>query len=178
MPFLVHIEQLQIVTPSRSAVTRKRTRPQWHPPSKVVVIGAYRRDCHLAGEGNEHVAGTRKDPTRGLFRPSHLAFLCQSHAVGRPSFPQCWSCPCLDYRGRVRSYGSSSPFANNPNCDGSRAGSARPRCLNACEVISRPRGVRCRSPFWIRNGSMISSIASRGSDRAAASVSTPTGPPA
>ena len=33
---------------------------------------------------------------------------------------------------------------NNPNCDGSRMGSARPRCLNACEVNSRPRGVRCR----------------------------------
>src|SRR6185437_13534873 len=32
MPFLVQIEQLQIVTLSRSAVTRKRTRPQWHPP--------------------------------------------------------------------------------------------------------------------------------------------------
>src|SRR4051812_42602034 len=28
MPFLVQIEQLQMVTPSRSAVTRKRTRPQ------------------------------------------------------------------------------------------------------------------------------------------------------
>src|SRR5665213_555661 len=35
MPFLVQIEQLQMVTPSTSAVTRKRTRPQWHPPSMV-----------------------------------------------------------------------------------------------------------------------------------------------
>ena len=44
-------------------------------------------------------------------------------------------------------------------------------------VSSRPRGVRCMKPFWIRNGSMISSMASRGSDSAAAMVSTPTGPP-
>ena len=39
---------------------------------------------------------------------------------------------------------SSSPPPNNPNCAGSRAGSARPRCRKACEVNSRPRGVRCR----------------------------------
>jgi hypothetical protein len=41
----------------------------------------------------------------------------------------------------------------------------------------RPRGVRCTSPCWMRNGSTISSMASRGSDSAAAIVSTPTGPP-
>src|SRR5262245_66297451 len=35
-PFLVHIEQLQSVTRARSAVTRNRTRPQWHPPSMVL----------------------------------------------------------------------------------------------------------------------------------------------
>ena len=44
-------------------------------------------------------------------------------------------------------------------------------------VSSRPRGVRWMKPCWIRNGSMISSIASRGSDSAAAMVSMPTGPP-
>src|SRR5262252_722096 len=35
-PFLVHIEQLQSVTRVSSAVTRNRTRPQWHPPSIVL----------------------------------------------------------------------------------------------------------------------------------------------
>jgi hypothetical protein len=45
----------------------------------------------------------------------------------------------------------SSPSApNNPNCAGSRAGSGRPRWRKACPVISRPRGVRCNSPHWIR----------------------------
>src|SRR6516165_12093945 len=71
---------------------------------------------------------------------------------------------------------SSSP-ENSPNCAGSRVGSGSPRCWKAGAVSNRPRGVRCRKPFWIRNGSMMSSMASRGSDRAAASVSTPTGPP-
>ena len=33
--------------------------------------------------------------------------------------------------------------------------------------------MRCRKPHWIRYGSMMSSMASRGSDSAAASVSTP-----
>src|SRR6516162_9728564 len=35
-PFLAQIEQLQSVTRVRSAVTRNRTRPQWHPPSMVL----------------------------------------------------------------------------------------------------------------------------------------------
>src|SRR5262245_51523868 len=35
-PFSVHIEQLQSVTRVRSAATRNRTRPQWHPPSIVL----------------------------------------------------------------------------------------------------------------------------------------------
>ena len=39
---------------------------------------------------------------------------------------------------------SLSPLPNIPNCAGSRAGSARPRWRKACEVNSRPRGVRCR----------------------------------
>jgi len=47
----------------------------------------------------------------------------------------------------------------------------------ANEIARRARGVRWRKPFWIRNGSMISSIASRGSESAAAMVSIPTGPP-
>jgi hypothetical protein len=34
----VHIEQLQSLTEARSAVTRKRTRPQWQPPSMVLSI--------------------------------------------------------------------------------------------------------------------------------------------
>src|SRR5262245_19366831 len=38
IPFLVHIEQLHSLTRARSAVTRKRIRPQWHPPSMVVSI--------------------------------------------------------------------------------------------------------------------------------------------
>src|SRR5690349_11078641 len=45
---------------------------------------------------------------------------------------------------------SSSP-ENSPNCDGSRAGSGKPRCWKASAVSKRPRGVRCRKPFWIRN---------------------------
>src|SRR4029078_497666 len=53
MPFLLQIEQLQIVTPSRSAVTRKRTRPQWHPPSNIcigrpsLVVVAVRKQSEL-----------------------------------------------------------------------------------------------------------------------------------
>src|SRR5262249_9174760 len=38
IPFLVQIEQLQSTTDARSAVTRKRTRPQWQPPSMIVNI--------------------------------------------------------------------------------------------------------------------------------------------
>src|ERR1044072_4786379 len=58
--------------------------------------------------------------------------------------------------------GHSSFSEKRPNWPGSRAGSGKPRCWNARAVSSRPRGVRCRKPFWIRNGSMMSSIASRG----------------
>src|SRR5690242_7747420 len=42
-PFLVQIEQLHSVTRSRSVVTRKRTRPQWHPPSWIFAIGSLSR---------------------------------------------------------------------------------------------------------------------------------------
>src|SRR5580704_8028192 len=49
---------------------------------------------------------------------------------------------------------SSSPCPNSRNCAGSRAGSTRPRWRKACEVSSRPRGVRWINPFWIRNGSI------------------------
>src|SRR5262245_6434462 len=73
--------------------------------------------------------------------------------------------------------GHSSSPEKSPNWAGSRAGSGKPRCWKANPVSRRPRGVRCRKPFWIKNGSMMSSIASRGSDSAAARVSTPTGPP-
>src|SRR5690348_7744822 len=53
-------------------------------------------------------------------------------------------------RGRLAHESSSVPPPNNPNCAGSRAGSARPRWRKACEVSNRPRGVRCRYPHWIR----------------------------
>src|SRR6266481_9392780 len=46
IPFLVQIEQLQSVTEARSAVTRKRTRPQWQPPCIVFCI---KRDPLSAG---------------------------------------------------------------------------------------------------------------------------------
>src|SRR6202008_3634407 len=59
---------------------------------------------------------------------------------------------------------SSSLWPNSPNCVGSRVGSARPRWRKACEVRTRPRGVRWMKPFWIRNGSRISSMASGGSE--------------
>ena len=55
-------------------------------------------------------------------------------------------------------------------------GSSR-RCRQASRVSSRPRGVRCSRPCCSRNGSTTSSSVSRCSDSAAASVSTPTGPP-
>src|SRR5690606_27916206 len=60
-------------------------------------------------------------------------------------------------RGRIRA--SSSPPPNSLSCAGSRVGSARPRWRKACEGRSRPRGVRCRNPHWIRNGWMMSSMA-------------------
>ena len=34
-----------------------------------------------------------------------------------------------------------------------RLGGARPRCVNAAGIATRPRGVRAISPCWIRNGS-------------------------
>ena len=40
--------------------------------------------------------------------------------------------------------------ANSPNCAAGRAGSARPRWRKAWPVSTRPRGVRCRNPCWIR----------------------------
>src|SRR5690554_333171 len=56
-------------------------------------------------------------------------------------------------------------------------GTTLPRCWKAAPVSMRPRGVRWMNPCWIRYGSTISSIASRGSLSAAAMVSMPTGPP-
>ena len=56
-------------------------------------------------------------------------------------------------------------------------GGCRPRWRKAAAESMRPRGVRWTRPCWMRKGSTISSIASRGSDSAAAIVSMPTGPP-
>src|SRR5690606_23054159 len=56
-------------------------------------------------------------------------------------------------------------------------GTILPRCWKAMAVSMRPRGVRWMNPCCSRYGSTISSMASRGSLRAAAMVSMPTGPP-
>ena len=40
--------------------------------------------------------------------------------------------------------------SNKLDCGRSRCGSARPRWRKACEVSSRPRGVRCTKPCWMR----------------------------
>ncbi len=53
-----------------------------------------------------------------------------------------------------------------------------PKWRQARAVATRPRGVRCRKPCWMRNGSSTSSMVSRSSPMAAARFSTPTGPPA
>src|SRR5262249_19451465 len=77
----------------------------------------------------------------------------------------------------VEGHHSSSSCPTRANGAGSRRGSTRPRWRKAWLVSRRPRGVRWMKPCWIRYGSMISSMASRGSDNAAAMVSMPTGPP-
>jgi GTP pyrophosphokinase len=51
------------------------------------------------------------------------------------------------------------------------------RTLSALPKDKQRRIATATLGFWIRNGSMISSMASRGSDSAAAMVSMPTGPP-
>ena len=78
----------------------------------------------------------------------------------------------------LRGRHSSSPSPNSVNCAAAGPdGAARPRWRKACGVSRRPRGVRWTKPCWMRKGSTISSIASRGSESAAAMVSMPTGPP-
>ncbi len=67
---------------------------------------------------------------------------------------------------------------NRSGCSGSGAGGVRPRWRQPRSPSMRPRLVRSTKPSWIRNGSMTSSSVSRASERAAARVSTPTGPPA
>src|SRR5262245_5549830 len=47
-PFLRQIEQLHSVTRARSAVTRKRTRPQWHPPAMVLGFASLPSLCPAA----------------------------------------------------------------------------------------------------------------------------------
>src|SRR5579864_9412801 len=51
MPFLVQIEQLHCDSRSRSTRARNRTRPQWHPPSRVSSIASSlaRRRPFVAG---------------------------------------------------------------------------------------------------------------------------------
>src|SRR5437899_9814689 len=56
-------------------------------------------------------------------------------------------------------------------------GTSRPRCRYVRSVATRPRGVRLRYPSCRRYGSYTSSIVSASSLTAAASVSSPTGPP-
>jgi hypothetical protein len=63
-------------------------------------------------------------------------------------------CPDKHRKGkhskRCRSHGSSTPVGNRPNCGAGWLGAARPRCVKACGVSSRPRGVRCSRPRWMR----------------------------
>src|SRR5579864_7427174 len=62
-PFFVQIEQLQSRISARSPVTRKRTRPQWQPPSKV--------SSNSASTGNGRPEAARRSLQgrweRGLF---------------------------------------------------------------------------------------------------------------
>ena len=59
----------------------------------------------------------------------------------------------------------------------SRSTGGSPKYSYALAVATRPREVRSRNPAWMRNGSWMSSSASRSSLRAAARLPTPTGPP-
>ena len=57
-------------------------------------------------------------------------------------------------------------------------GGVMSRCAQPATDRQRPRGVRISRPVCRRNGSITSSSMSRCSASTAASVSTPTGPPA
>jgi hypothetical protein len=59
----------------------------------------------------------------------------------------------------------------------SRSTGGSPKYSYAFAVATRPRDVRSRNPAWMRNGSWMSSSASRSSLSAAARLPTPTGPP-
>jgi hypothetical protein len=59
----------------------------------------------------------------------------------------------------------------------SRSTGGSPKYSYALAVATRPRDVRSRKPAWMRNGSWMSSSASRSSLSAAARLPTPTGPP-
>ena len=78
---------------------------------------------------------------RRKYGPYDYAWKLLSRRIRRNNF--CHRC------GRRDGHSSSSP-RNSWNCELSRAGSARPRCLKAWAVSSRPRGVRWRKPCWIR----------------------------
>src|SRR5262249_36819032 len=62
-PFLVQIEQLHAVTRERSAVTRKRTRPQWQPP--VIVLGMFAPDKAILVRGVYHRPAAASGPITG-----------------------------------------------------------------------------------------------------------------
>src|SRR5262249_38286586 len=105
----------------------------WHDQVQDALLGAdgaiaFRDLCKLGGDAKAHPAAM----ATAFHRPYHRS-------------------PCRRVQGSP-----SSPPENSWNWPGSRAGSARPRWRNACEVKSRPRGVRWTKPCWIRNGSMMS----------------------
>src|SRR5258708_7339664 len=65
MPFLVQIEQLQCDKRSRSTSARNRTRPQWHPPSRVSSISA--SSCVSPINPSQFVRHCRPTAKRGSF---------------------------------------------------------------------------------------------------------------
>src|SRR5206468_12531136 len=76
MPFLVQIEQLQEDKRSRSTSARNRTRPQWHPPSRVSSMSASScsawhtptRGCKLTWKDGGDGGGDREIRDRRRYR--------------------------------------------------------------------------------------------------------------
>ena len=66
-------------------------------------------------------------------------------------------------------------YSNRPCCPspGTPLGGVIPRCVHACAVATRPRGVRASIPARTRNGSHTSSTVVASSPTATASVETP-----
>src|ERR1041385_2087717 len=174
-----HIERMHSAMPAECVLGRSRVESIGgeivHTAHALKVLGCNNemQEALLAAQG-----------TVTIGRTVEIGAYAEPHASAMASaFVNLRHCLTVQRRGiEAASTGvqlhSSSSCPNKPNCAGSRAGSGKPRCRNAWPVKSRPRGVRWMKPFWIRNGSMISSMASRCSDSAAAMVSIPTGPPA